>query len=380
VNRPPPPVLDQLVGQAYDAALEPQLWSGLVASLLTVFRVQSAHIYVTDPAPGRLSFSVVSEPLPRSRFEEYYGRYIHEDPNLKAKLHLPLCTATATNQLMRDAVWRETAYYYDFLRRYDTFYQLGALIANSHGSVGAVGMQRARRAGPFEPEDIERLGLLSRHVQRALGIAQLVQAERGLSSQLLEQIPHAVFIVNAQGAVVEANGRAARLLLERDGLGMARGRLEADAPEAERGLARAIRAASPAAGGGAVGGTVQVSRPSGRRPYQVVVAPFARIGASLANTRRDVSALVIVSDPEAVSVPFVEALQRQFGLTRAEARVALALAQGLTPQQIAERHQVRVGTVRIQLKAVYGKLGVHRQSQVVAAVLAQQGPDAAPTD
>jgi DNA-binding CsgD family transcriptional regulator len=53
-----------------------------------------------------------------------------------------------------------------------------------------------------------------------------------------------------------------------------------------------------------------------------------------------------------------------FGLTRAESRAAASLAAGLTPAEIAERHRITVQTVRKQLKAVYSKMGIRRQSEL----------------
>jgi len=65
----------------------------------------------------------------------------------------------------------------------------------------------------------------------------------------------------------------------------------------------------------------------------------------------------------------MHALRRIFGLSPAEARVAVKLADGRTPSEIAAAMQVSLSTVRTQIAAVRGKLGVRRQVQIVAAVL-----------
>ena len=58
--------------------------------------------------------------------------------------------------------------------------------------------------------------------------------------------------------------------------------------------------------------------------------------------------------------------EQVFGLTHAEARLASALVQGLDLQEIARLHRVSVGTLRVQLKSVFGKTQTKRQAQLVA--------------
>ncbi|QZN98656.1 helix-turn-helix transcriptional regulator [Chenggangzhangella methanolivorans] len=54
-----------------------------------------------------------------------------------------------------------------------------------------------------------------------------------------------------------------------------------------------------------------------------------------------------------------------FDLTAAEAKVAAALIEGLTLQEIAARHSLSVSTIRNQVAAVFAKTGVSRQSEFV---------------
>jgi GAF domain-containing protein len=64
--------------------------------------------------------------------------------------------------------------------------------------------------------------------------------------------------------------------------------------------------------------------------------------------------------------PTEHLLCSRFGLTATEARVALGIARGESLVSIAERHRVAVATARSQLKAVFSKLGTHRQAELVA--------------
>jgi DNA-binding CsgD family transcriptional regulator len=57
------------------------------------------------------------------------------------------------------------------------------------------------------------------------------------------------------------------------------------------------------------------------------------------------------------------------GLTSAEARLALLLAEGLSLKEASEALSVSVLTLRSQLKSVFVKTGVKRQTELVTLLL-----------
>lgn len=78
--------------------------------------------------------------------------------------------------------------------------------------------------------------------------------------------------------------------------------------------------------------------------------------------------LVFVVDPDAGFRSGAVDLQRVLGLTPAEARCAIALAEGLAPKEIAEGLGVSYETVRSQLRSIYDKTGVRRQAALVRLI------------
>ena len=73
-------------------------------------------------------------------------------------------------------------------------------------------------------------------------------------------------------------------------------------------------------------------------------------------------------EPDAAEMG-VEALAATFGLTPAETRVALHIAQGLAPKEVAEICGVSPCTVRSQVRTLFEKTGAHRQAELVRLVL-----------
>jgi DNA-binding CsgD family transcriptional regulator len=64
-------------------------------------------------------------------------------------------------------------------------------------------------------------------------------------------------------------------------------------------------------------------------------------------------------------------LRAEFGLTKAEARLALRLAEGSSLASAAQTFGVKLTTIRSQLQQVFAKTGTSRQSELVAMLLSR---------
>lgn len=78
--------------------------------------------------------------------------------------------------------------------------------------------------------------------------------------------------------------------------------------------------------------------------------------------------VLILIDLDQTPRPHTAALERIFGLTNAEARLAVLLAGGATVTEAAAAHQVSVATVRSQLAAIFAKTRTSRQVELVVLI------------
>ena len=78
-----------------------------------------------------------------------------------------------------------------------------------------------------------------------------------------------------------------------------------------------------------------------------------------------VGTVLILVDLGTAPQPKPEVLQKLFGLTGAEAKLALEIARGETPADVARDHRVSIATVRSQLAAVFAKTQTSRQAELV---------------
>jgi DNA-binding CsgD family transcriptional regulator len=88
--------------------------------------------------------------------------------------------------------------------------------------------------------------------------------------------------------------------------------------------------------------------------------------------------------PDLDALPEAARLRAEFGLTKAEARLALCLARGWSLATAAEAFDVKLTTVRSQLQQVFSKTGTSRQAEFVAMLLSRgygsQRPFGVPTE
>lgn len=78
--------------------------------------------------------------------------------------------------------------------------------------------------------------------------------------------------------------------------------------------------------------------------------------------------LVLARDRQRDRADSVTLLKAAYELTETEAAIALLVAEGRGPERIASERCVSLGTVRIQLKTLYSKMGVHSQVELAAGL------------
>jgi len=175
----------------------------------------------------------------------------------------------------------------------------------------------------------------------------------------LDGLALAIFTVRGDGYCTDHNVAAGAVLLRGDGVTLRRDRLMAVEQRAMEPLRAAIQRATALRGADAT--SLMIPRPSPLRPYIATVSPLATTaGPSLA--------LVVVRDPESANGSAGDKLRQLFGLSGAEASLAVALAEGMTPDEMADARRVSLNTIRTQLRAVSEKMGCNRLAQVAALV------------
>lgn len=173
-----------------------------------------------------------------------------------------------------------------------------------------------------------------------------------LLERALDMLDHALVIVDEAGAVHYRNRMASALLKSAGSpLSVAAGVLGARGRELHARLQAAIRLACHERRSSAL-----AASQGGRTPLRLMVVPM--------DSAREAAVWILA--PQAPRLPHPRILGVLFGLSRAEARLALRLLAGQTPQECAREAGVGVATVRSQLHSMFAKTGARRQAELVA--------------
>lgn len=241
-----------------------------------------------------------------------------------------------------------------------------------------------RRVGKpdFTAADRAKLEALLPHIARAWRVRRSLlemQSMVGALSSALDHVERAVIIAGDDGRTRFANAAADRLLTRGDAIDATRGRLRARRPRGSEALRRLIHRAGRTAAGVDNVAVDAVALPSDEGPPLAVVAePIAPLHSDRFGQTAQAGAILFIGDSEASRAPPPDRLQIVYGLTPAEARVAAATVDGGGVAAAADALGISANTAKFHLKAVFGKVGVANQAQLVRRVLADVGGLAEP--
>ncbi len=306
---------------------------------------------------------------PITRQGEYNRYYYALDPFID----LPPDRVFIADELAGNGKWRESEFYKQFLKPLDILHALGADILTEDGLHCRFRASRPHRERPFSPSDKALCAAMLPHLKRAVILhsqLNLIDSERRLYAGTIDRMLVGMVILDETGAVIKSNAVADEMLRESDGLKLAGGTLRAENPADNRELQRLIKQAiiGPVDGGApAVAEAISITRKAGRSKLGVVVRSVPHAEWSEGNRRPAVA--LLIRDPERRTEASRETVRRLFDLTPAEAALALALADGLTLDEAAERLEIRKNTARAHLRSIFAKIGVTRQTTLVRLLL-----------
>jgi DNA-binding CsgD family transcriptional regulator len=216
------------------------------------------------------------------------------------------------------------------------------------------------------------LNRLAAALDRAMAARADLLAVTSGRPMLINSLLSPAFVLGADGRLTCANGEGERLLREGEVARLKDGALSMVAPEAqsafERQLAHLRARSGPA--------TPVVLRRASGSPLILRLLPYAGSSpeATEAATREGgvleaFRVLAVMIDPDVAPKPTADLLRGIYGLTPAEAAVALAIADDRTLEEHAQAVGISVLTARNQLRAASDKMGARRQSEVVSRVL-----------
>jgi DNA-binding CsgD family transcriptional regulator len=376
-------VMLPVINRIYDAALNASVWPEVVERIALLHASERAILFTPLHAPqqGGIYFAAgISESMIQLRVAKY-GQYDVWLQAIQEKGYFRESTVITDEDLIPHEELLKTEFYREFLSKQD----LARLCCGIVFGVDSTGMPptglsifRGLADAPFGTYEREVYAILIPHISRALGIMfRLRDAELKVAATLagFDRLASGVILLGNQGNVIFANRAARRVLQLEDGLRLraaAQGRtfLAANAMDDQRALNAAIKQCTEPDGVVVphFSNALRINRPSGLAAYTLNVSALPEQNEFGAGADRP-CAIGFLNDPQEPVKVEAEVLNRLYGLTAAECRLAAHLCEGEALSVIAKRLKVSESTVKTQLQSIFDKTQTRRQVQLVKLLI-----------
>jgi DNA-binding CsgD family transcriptional regulator len=359
------PCHDQAVAAIYDAALDEASWPKAVRAIATALDAQMVSLEVFDADTGAATRQTLAAPEFVRSFHDYYGAQFALWHRTDA---MPVGRAFRREEFLDMALLRRTEFYNDWwLPQNVGGDSLFANIAARNQPLVVINVHKRVGARFSEAEERSFDGLVG-HLIRAVDIHGRLQLARLLGNRPAGEAPDGVAIVDRAAGILHGDEGALATLADVGLFGIV-GAGRITSPNRIASPNRSVEHLVRKAASGAQAGEREFRLADGS-PVRVTVMPLSPEAGEATGwlTVDKPAAMLLVSHPGARRRARIERLVARHGLTRAEAAVAIEISAGDGRAAAAERLGIRETTVRSHLTAIFDKLDIHRQAELVRLV------------
>jgi DNA-binding CsgD family transcriptional regulator len=384
--------LSELIDCIYSGATEPARWPSVMARIAEWLDSPKGMLF-TPWHSARQGGFYFQHGLPDYFLDLYKARYQAIDEWMEEGVK---CNALSEGTVVLGADliphdrFLQSRWYQDFLKIEDIAQMLGSVVYGKspeqpealHRAIDlptVCSFYRGEQDPAYTEDDRRKLQLILPHVSRSLGVMsrlRLGDAEMAVTLSALDRLPTATLLLARDAQVLFANQVARRLMDSNNGVHLlpvaaADGRLRIAglAPRAELELKRAVASATTDVD---VPHFAKVIRSPGVTADGEWVIQLARFHAPerFDGATAPAEVIAFVSDLSRPVHVDPALLRSAYGLTPAEARVALAATANGSAEDIAAQLLVQPSTIKSQLRQIYAKTGALGRADLVRLVLA----------
>jgi DNA-binding CsgD family transcriptional regulator len=369
--------VSNLIGDIYDAALDPSLWLGVMEQTSGYVVGVAATLQSHDILQQNASFFFTWNDDP-----EYTKSYVEKYARLNPAI-VPSMMQTKVGEVSTflDFVpleeFLKTRLYKEWSGPQGYIDAVQVVLDKSATSYAGVAVMRHERDGPADDGARHRLSLLAPHFRRAVAIGKVIdlhKVEVAALADTLDGLAAATILVDGAGRIVHANAAGLAMLEQGSVLRAAAGKLAVADAHAETVLQRIF--ANVAAGDAAIGAdgsAVPLAARNGER-YVAHVLPLTSGARKQAGVAYSAVATVFVRKA-ALSLPHpIETIADTFKLTPAEMRVLMMIVEVGGVPEVASVLGVSETTVKTHLQHTFAKTGTARQADLVKLVAGYMSP------
>ncbi len=368
---------DKIVESIYDCAANPELWPNALGAIKDA--VGGAYAFagfvdVTEigvgKAPKITRFNSAWDEAWIEKLIASLPTLANDNPDGSGLVGFELDNSWTQLSRTDEAEFQKSDFYNYWVKPQGLRDTLNTPFLQRAGLVGLLAIPSYASREPYGTKECKLIERLSPHIRRAMVINEI--ADKGklalaLYRSVLDRLSVPVFIVGLGGKMNFCNTAADALLADGNFLRLNAGIIKAARATIETtalndAMDRALKG-DVAVGISGIG--VPLTGKNGERAAAYVL-PIA--GNDLRGDLGQGSCLLFIARRGEQQPIAIEIMRTMFDLTIAEAQIAILIAQGDSPQSIAEALSISINTVRSHLKAVFAKTRTSSQTALGALV------------
>lgn len=356
----------------YDGITEPQDWYAALDGMRQATEGGVFHHVAWNHRTQCVVSSLANDAQPADKVREYEQHLAPQDPRIPIVMAMPVGGVLLDHEHFSPQAMSRSAIYADWLVPLGYRHTLGVPVYDDGTLREWVCVIRQADQRPFGDETNLLLRRLMPDLLRAsrlrVRMADLAE-QAAFGTAALDLLPQALVLVDALGLLRYANPAASRMLADDQGWRLRHGRVCANSPDAQEQLARGIAAAcrrhaSGRAHAAPVASTFRdPQNPAAATLHILPLHPAHPLARN--HWERPHALLVWGGGRPSRRAPEIAAV---LGLTETEARLALALAQGLSVKDFARTQGCTWHTARTHARNLLLKTGLHRQADIAVLV------------
>lgn len=369
---------NQLLVSLYNGPRESPPWQDFLHQLRGVLQVKVTVINLRRPRPNDPGVSFISG---MEFDEDHQLQYANDFGGMDPFVDLPDGVATAMSDMIPLASLRKTAFFQQHLAPADMVHVLGLDIYRNNTVGIFLRATRGQQAAPFGESEKHLFNLLGPHLRQLLEWLDRdkhYQSEHALFENITSRLEMGTILLDRERHIVNCNPFAYHLFNNADGLRDLRGKLVASNSREDSRLQALLKACCEREQNGpALAEAITLTRKDQCSRLFLLVKPLIHGAttpaqsalARLADGPGSPRASVYVTMPEKLTPAQQEILEQLFDFTPSEAKLAIALANGFSLDEIAGELCVSRNTLRSHLRSAFQKTHVNQQSALVSLVL-----------
>lgn len=385
-----PIVSHKLIGEIYEASSRPEHWQIVLSMIAKDINADSATLIYRDLDSPTSNIGYVhsnQSPEECAQMVMEYENYYHKlDPMWKLTAEvgeIGVGIADSLLGLSREEYEAQCPadYLENYMRKYDRWYVAGSNIFQDEDKALVIAAQRGIKSQPWTDKEMDYLTTLTPHFQRAFRIHREFSELRSSVNQLescINRLLMGLIIVKPSGKISFINELARKIIAAHPVLTNNNGILKATPPHNDNLLQELISNVRESSIDASVEPTRNVAAIALKMdqispPLPILITTTEYISEDNQTQNSDLTArsrvAIYFADPERSQQYSLDIISEFYGLTRAEAGVAIAISNGYTVSAYARLNGITEHTVRTQIKHIFQKLNISRQVELVKILM-----------